>query len=488
MKPDIVIHDAIVLTVNNSNRIYQSGTVVVENSRIREVRPTQEGDASLGAEHVIDGSGSMVMPGLINTHTHLELTPLIGAFSDLDLPEMLGSMTALFGQINEGKYDYLIDAGYKLASLNFLLSGVTTINSMDVHPESAPHIFGNAGLRGFFGLAVTDLFWDTSIDEQFERAKKFIDKNHRSYEGRIQATICPHDDWSCTRGLWERAAELTEEYPELLVHTHLLEVDESNTMARANGAEDSLSLLDEVGLLNDRLVAAHYRVADEQDIQRTAAADIGVAHCPSVFCYWNPDADLQWTPVPELREAGVDVGLGIDDHYWHDSYSMFNEARQARLAANLKREAGQFSSMELVRMLTIEGANALGVGNELGSLEPGKRADLVLLDVEKPKFTPLTNVPAHIVNNASPADVETVVVDGNILLHNGNPRTIDTEQTKQRVELAVERFENESDWDFSIKGSDPPSTVKTLLKIPKRGPVRLLSRLALQSARDSFLA
>ena len=486
MSADIVIHDAVVLTVNDRNQLYERGTVVVEDGRITKVRQTQDGDASLKADHVIDGSESVVMPGLVNAHTHLELTPLIGAFSDLDLLEMMGSMTALFGRFNEGEYKYLVDAGYELAALNFLLGGVTTINSMDVHPEAAPEIFGDAGLRGFFGLAVTDLFWDAPIDEQFERARSFIDEHHGTYDGRIQATICPHDDWSCTRELWERTAELTADYPEVLVHTHLLELDESNTMARANGVADSLSLLDDVGLLNDQLVAAHYRVADEQDIQRTAEADAGVAHCPSVFCYWNPDAEMQWTPVPELREAGVDVGLGIDDHYWHDSYSMFGEARQARLAANVKRTTGQYSSMELVRMLTIEGARALGVGDELGSIERGKRADIVLLDVDKPKFTPLTNIPAHVVNNSAPADVETVIVDGDILLRDRTPQTMDTEQIQERVERAVERFEDESDWEFSIGGSEPPSTVETLRDLPKRGPARLLSRLAMQSARDKF--
>lgn len=122
-----------------------------------------------------------------------------------------------------------------------------------------------------------------------------------------------------------------------------------------------------------------------------------------MFCYWNPDAETQWTAVPELRDAGVDIGLGIDDHYWHDFYSIFGEARQARLAANVKRTAGQFSSMELIRLLTIEWVQALGIGDEIGSIEQGKWAGLVLLDVDTPKFTPLTNVPAHVLNNAAPA-------------------------------------------------------------------------------------
>ncbi|MDS0474659.1 amidohydrolase family protein [Natrinema sp. 1APR25-10V2] len=486
MAADIAIYDAYVLTVDDRNRLYERGTVLIEDGRITEVRASRDDDADIAAARVIDGEGTLVMPGLVNAHTHLELTPLIGAFSDLDLMEMMSGMTAIFGHIAEGEYDYLTEAGYKLAALNFLAGGVTTVNSMDVRPSAGAETFGEAGLRGFFGMALSDLFWDVPIDEQFAQAREFIDEYHNTYDGRIRATINPHDDWSCTRKLWERTADLAAEYPDLLVHTHLLELEESNTMARSNGAADSLDLLDDVDLLDDRLLAAHFRLADDEDIQRTADADASVAHCPSIFCYWNTDGDVQWTPVPELREAGVDVGLGIDDHYWHDSYSMFGEARQARLAANLKRSTGQYQSMELVRMLTIEGAEALGVGDEIGSLEPGKRADVIVLDVDKPKFTPLTNIPAQVTNNAAPTDVETVIVDGDVLMGNGKIETMDADAVRERVESAVDRFASESDWELDIGGSEPPSKIDIARDLPKRGPAQLLGRLALQSARDKF--
>lgn len=486
MSSDIVLHDAYVLTVNDSNHLYERGTLLIKDGRITEVRTTEDDDAVADADQVIDGDGMVALPGLVNTHTHLELTPLIGAFSDLSLLELMGGMTAIYGHIADGEYDYLTEAGYELAALNFLSGGVTTVNSMDVRPSAGAESFGDAGLRGFFGIALSDLFWDVPTDEQFDRARAFIDEYHDTYDGRIRATICPHDDWSCTRKLWERTANLTTEYPDLLVHTHLLELEESNTMARSNGAADSLDLLDDVGLLDEQLVAAHFRLADEADIQRTAEADASVAHCPSIFAYWNPDGDVQWTPVPELRSAGVDVGLGIDDHYWHDSYSMFGESRQARLAANLKRSAGQYGSMELVRMLTIEGARALGIGDEIGSLEPGKRADVILLDVEKPKFTPLTNIPAHIVNNAAPADVETVIVDGEVVMQDSVVKTMDADGVRETVETAVERFDGETDWDLGIGGSTPPSELEIARDLPKHGPAQLLGRLAFQSVKDKF--
>lgn len=483
---DIVIHDAYVLTVNDRNQLFERGTIVVENGTIRDVRKTREEDASLDADHVIDASGKLAMPGLINAHSHLEMTALLGAFSEMDFDELMLDGYSLFQKLGRGGYGYFIEAGWELAALNFLQGGITTVNAMEIDPRRGAKAFGEAGLRGFFGPMVSDLFWDVPVDEQFDRIHSFIEEHHDSYEGRIKSTICPHDDWSCSRDVWERTASLADEYPDLSVHTHLLELAESNTMARANDATDSLALLDDVGLLNDRLVGAHFRIADDHDVERIADNNAAVAHCPSLFCYWNPDESAQWTPVPSLRKAGATVGIGLDDHYWHDSYNLFGEARQTRLAANLANGANQFSSMELVRMLTIEGAKALGVEDELGSLEPGKNADIVLLDMEQPKFAPLTNLPAQVVNNATTADVETVIVDGSILMQDGTVTTMNPAAVMENVKSATERFESETDWDLHIGGSEPPGTLNVAADLPKRGPAHLLGRIAFQSAKDKF--
>jgi cytosine/adenosine deaminase-related metal-dependent hydrolase len=484
--PDTVIHDAIVMTVNDEQDLFEKGTVVIDNGRLIEVRPSKADDADIDADLVIDGAGKLVMPGLVNVHTHLELTPFIGGLSELGFIELWANLSAVYRPIDEGDFEYLIEAGYELAALNFLNGGVTTTNSMDMRPGPGAETFGEAGLRAFFGTPITDLFWDIPVDEQFTRAQKFIQDYHGSFDGRIRATICPHDDWSCTREMWDRIADFAAEYPDMLVHTHLLEFEESNTMARANGAEDSLDLLDDVGLLDDRLIAAHFRMASKEDIRRTSNADASVAHCPSVFCYWNPDPGAQWTPVPELRAAGVDVGLGIDDHNWHDSYNLFGEARQARLAANLERGTGQFTSKELVRMLTIEGARVLNVGDEIGSLEAGKRADLIVLDLDTPKFAPVNNVFAHVVNQTNPSDVETVFVDGNVVMLGGDVKTLQPPEVIDRVEDAMERFEEDTGWTFNVDGIETPSTLSVLRDVPRRGPLRMFTQLLIQSTKEKL--
>lgn len=215
-----------------------------------------------------------------------------------------------------------------------------------------------------------------------------------------------------------------------------------------------------------------------------AANDASVAHCASIFCYWEPDGESEWTPVPELRDAGTTVGLGLDDHYWHDSSDLLGEARQARLAANLSFGTNQFHSMELVRMLTIEGARALGAGDEFGSIEPGKRADIIVLDFSDPKFTPKTNIPALVANTATAGDIESTIVDGELLMHDNEVRSMNLDAVCERAEIAVERFGDDIGWELGHGSSFPPSHLRTVRDLPKRGPAHLVARLGLQHIKD----
>jgi cytosine/adenosine deaminase-related metal-dependent hydrolase len=198
----LLVHDALVLTVDERNRLYERGTVLVTDGCIEDVRTSRGGNSEIDASTIIDGNGKLVIPGLVNAHTHLEMTPLIGGFSELNLTEMLGSGTALSNKLGNGDFEYLVEAGVELAALNFLLGGVTTVNSMDARPAAGTEAFGEAGLRGFFGPAISDLFWDQPVDQQFSRDREFVETYHDTYDGRIRATICPHDDWACTRQLW----------------------------------------------------------------------------------------------------------------------------------------------------------------------------------------------------------------------------------------------------------------------------------------------
>lgn len=483
--PDLVVHDALVVTVDQRNRIYESGTIVVEDGRILDVRRTDPEDSSMDADRIVDGSGKLAMPGLVNAHAHLEPTALRGSYSDLNYKELLVDMTVLCNRLVDGEFDYLAEASVKLAALLFIRNGITTVSTMDVRPEVGLPILGESGLRASMGPMIADLFWDEPLDEQVDRAERFVETHHETYDGRIRAKLCPHDDMTLSRGMWESIAEVARRH-DVVVHTHLLEDATSDLNARANRGEDSIGLLDDLGLLNDRLLAAHFRTADEDDARRIAEAGANVAHCPSIFAYWSPDTTCEWMPLPSLRDQDATVALGLDDHYYHDNADLFREARQARLMANHEWTANQITSPELVRMLTIDGADALAIDDQVGSLKPGKRADLILLDIDDPNYRPLTNVPSLLSNAAAGRDVETVVVDGELLLHEGEVHTMDEAAVFEEAERAVERYTQDTGWEIGLGGSERPDVLSTIKDLPMRGPAHLVSRLAYQRIKDTF--
>lgn len=479
----LLIRNATVVTVDLEDTVIERGTVRVENGRLIEVRPSEPGDEALSAHTVIDGEGMIVMPGLVNAHAHMELSALHGAFSELSAAKLAAEASAIYNDAEKFSED-LRYAGWRLGILNFVKDGITTFNAMDVDPNPGVPVVGRGGVRAVLGPMVSDLFSPEPVEEQLERAANFVDGHHGSYDGRIQASITPHDDLTLTRHAWERLAALAHEQPDVLVHTHLLELPQSNTMARSNGAKDSVGLLEDLGLLNRGLALAHFVAASNDDADRVAEAGASVLHCPTALSYFGP-GNRGWVPIPRLLERGANVALGLDDPYWIDSWDLFREAKQARLMANFLHGAQQFTSNQLLRMLTIDGARALGLGEEAGSLEAGKRADLILLDARQPKFQPLINLPALVVNAASAEDVDTVIVDGQVLMRERRVLTMDEEAVMGEAREAARRFAGDAGWHLSVAGSQTPHT-PALARLPKGAAVRWAARLGAQAIKESI--
>lgn len=452
---DLLIHDAIVVTMNDGDGVLKNGTVRVRDGAISSVVPTAPGDRGAAADHVIDASGKVVLPGLIDAHRHTDFTLVQGLFSELGGAELLKEAFALYHTADPILGDSFFEAAWQLACLRQLTHGVTTVNAMDFTPALGAEAIGESGLRGVIGPELADFLTPTPAAEQLADARRFIETYHDTYDGRVTASIAPGGEAGCSRALWEGVAELRAEYPDLRLHTHLYDSTAADTMAAGSGAEDPLDLLDRYGLLDERTLLTHLLHADRDDARRIAEAGAHVLHCPTVYSYFQA-GDRTWFPLPALKEFDANVVIGLDDPFWFDSWDLIQEAKHARLLANFEYGAQQWSSYELLRMLTTDAARALGIDDRVGSLEPGKRADLIVIDVDTPRLQPFSNLPSVLLNSVTAGDIETVVVDGEVLMQERTVESIDVEAVQAAATRERERLQARTGWETSLAGSTPP--------------------------------
>jgi cytosine/adenosine deaminase-related metal-dependent hydrolase len=454
---DLLIRDAIVVTVNRDHQILTNGFIRVEDGIIRSVEPTEAADGSASADHVIDAKGKVVLPGLVDAHRHTDFTLVQGMFSELGGEELLKEALSLYHTAEATLGESFFEAAWDLACLRQLTHGVTTVNAMDFTPSLGAEAIGNAGLRAVIGPELADFLSSDPPEAQLAEAREFIETYHGAYDGRVRASIAPGGEAGCSRGLWEGVAELRKEYPDLRLHTHLYDSPEADTMAAGSGADDPLDLLDQLDLLDDRTLLTHFLHADRSDARRVADAGAHVLHCPTVYSYFQA-GERAWFPLPALQEFGVNVAIGLDDPFWFDSWDLLQEAKHARLLSNFEYGAQQWSSYDLFRMLTVDAATALGMDDQIGSLEPGKRADLLIVDVDTPRHQPFSNLPSVLTNTVTAGDIETVVVDGEVLMEENEVLSMDVDRVRAAATRERDRLQTGAGWDASLAGSSPPET------------------------------
>lgn len=424
------------------------------------------------------------MPGLVNAHLHADLCVLHALFSDLTATELMVETTDIYQNYPRDQYRELARAGYQLGTLNMIRSGITTFNAMDRDPRHVAEVVGDSGLRGVLGSIISDYVLPESLDEQLDRAEEVLDSLHGAYDGRIRTSVCPHGDLYCSKRTWRETARLASEYPEARIHTHGLETSHSNTMARAAGGDDAVSLFDQHDLLGDRLLVAHFLAGDEDDARRLAESGAHLLHCPTILTYYSVSKGA-WPPMPTIQEAGGNVALGLDDPYWIDSWDLFREAKQGLCLERFQFGDGSATPHDFLQMVTQDGAEALGLGDEIGSIESGKRGDLVTIDVSNPKFHPVNHLPALLTNTATSGDVTNVVVDGRVLMRDRSVRTIDEKRVLRSASDALDQFLQTTGWRVSLTESDPPGGSATR-RLASRKTGEWVARLAWQGLRDAF--
>jgi cytosine/adenosine deaminase-related metal-dependent hydrolase len=425
--PSLLLHRGLVVTMNDRFDIFE-GDVLVQDGRIAALGPSLS-SPEWKADRSIDAAGRFVLPGLIQTHIHLCQTVFRGSADDLPLMDWLRSRV---WPMEAAHTDRTLRAAARLAAAELLSSGTTSVLTMETvnGTDAVFDAIGETGLRATIGKCMMDrdsqspsgLHETTSraIDESLALHRRW----HNASNGRLRAALAPRFAVSCSRELLEAVAALSHQHG-LLVHTHASESrDEVAIVHKLSGGLSNIEYLAALQLASPRLCAAHCVWVDPREQALLAEREVKVMHCPGS----NLKLGSGVAPITELRAAGVTVSLGADGAACNNRLDMFDEMRLAAMLQAMRRGPGALPAREVLWMATRAGARTLGLEAELGSIELGKRADLILVDHARPHLVPGSDPYSTIVYAARGSDVNTTVVDGEILFSAGELVRLDREQ------------------------------------------------------------
>jgi 5-methylthioadenosine/S-adenosylhomocysteine deaminase len=421
----LLIRGATVVTLDPANRIFE-GDVLIARGRIAAVgaSPTATAADEVPTE-IIDARGRVLLPGFVQTHVHLCQTLFRGAADDLALIDWLRERV---WPLEAAHTPESLFASARLGVAELIRGGTTSALTMETvnHTASVFRAVEESGFRATVGKCMMDAGdgvpegLQEKTDDSIAESLELIERWHGRADGRVRACFAPRFAVSCTRELLERVAELSRERG-VLVHTHASENREEIAIVERATGRRNVVYLDSVGLAAPHVVLAHCVWLDESEMDILAATGTHVAHCPSS----NLKLGSGVAQVAEMLERGVSVSLGADGAPCNNRLDMFTEMRTAALLQKVRRGPQALPALAALRMATVAGARALGLGHEIGSVEAGKRADLTLLDLDRLHTTPRPDLISTIVYAAQPENVETVIIDGKVVMREKELLTLD---------------------------------------------------------------
>lgn len=418
MAGKLIIQGATVLTLDADNRSF-TGDVVIEQGRIAAFDTPFSAPFNAAADEVINAQGRVLLPGFIQTHIHLCQTLFRGAADDLALIDWLKQRVWPMEAAHTPESLY---ASAQLGVAELMRGGTTCALTMETvnHTEAVFEAVAAAGFRATIGKCMMDFGEDVPAALQEETAASLaeslalLERWHGHADGRIRYCFAPRFAVSCTRELLEKVARHSHEH-QVLVHTHASENRDEIALVERLSGQRNVEYLHAVGLANPRTVLAHCVWLNEAELDLLQTTGTHVAHCPSS----NLKLASGIAPVTEMLERGISVSLGADGAPCNNRLDMFTEMRTAALLQKVQRGPRALPALTALRMATLGGARALGLQDQIGSIELGKRADLQLLNLNQLHTTPQPDLVSTIVYAAETSDVETVIIDGKVVLREG---------------------------------------------------------------------
>lgn len=425
---DTLIHNGTIVTVDPAFRVLNGGAVAIEGDRIERVWRPSANDPLTEAKEIVDARGGIVMPGLVNLHTHLPMSLFRGLADDLPLKQWLGDH--IFPAEATHIDPATVRLGARLSCAEMLMGGTTTCCDGYFHAADIAEAVERIGMRAVLGQGVID-FPAPGVPDPSKGvavASDFV----RIWKNRSER-ICPavfcHSPYTCSEAVL-KDAKRTAESSGVLFQIHLAETrDEWDQIRWAHGCTPA-AYLQRLGILDENTLLVHAVWVDEADIQRIADSGAAVAHCPES----NMKLGSGVAPLVEFLEAGIPVGIGTDGCASNNDLDLWGEMDTlAKLHKVRRRDPTVMDAAGVVRMATLGGARALGMADVIGSLERGKRADVILIDVNQPRLTPMYHPESHLVYAVRAGDVRDVMVDGQWLVRQRRLLADDLDDLLDRV-------------------------------------------------------
>ncbi len=428
---DLMITDGTVLTMNPENTVFEHGTVVVSDGKIVAVGGP-ELTAKYQAKKVLDVKGDIVMPGLINTHTHGSMT-VFRSLGD-DVPDRLHRY--IFPLENKLVSRDMVRTGANLANIEMIKGGVTTYADMYYFEDEVAKTVDKAGLRAVLGETIINFpVADAQTPEEgVAYAVRFI--NEYKDHPRITPAFAPHAPYTNTTENLQKIAALSEEL-NVPVMIHLAETDrEKEEIAKRTGGKSPVQYMADIGVLNNRLLAAHVIMADDNDLDLLKKYDVGVAHNISA----NTKSAKGVAPVTQMLEKGIRTGLGTDGPMSSNTLTTMNELNLVGKIHKLEtKNRAAMPPLTVVEMATKGSARALHMDDKIGSLETGKLADIIVVDTKAPNMVPVYSPYAALVYGANGANVRHTIVDGVILMEDRQLLTVNENEIIQDAQRFAEK-------------------------------------------------
>ena len=431
---DTLLTASWVIPVEPSGRVLAEHSIAVDRGRIVAVLPSDEARRRFSAEREARLDGRALIPGLVNTHTHAAMTLFRGMADDLPLMEWLHDH--IWPAEQRWVNDTLVRDGTRLACAEMMRGGVTCFNDMYFYPDQAGTVASHCGMRATIGLIVVDFptVWARDTDEYLAKGTEVHDRFRD--DPLVHTAFTPHAPYSVSDAAFARVRTLADEL-DIPVHIHVHETaDEVEAGVRDNG-ERPLARLDRLGLLNHRLVAVHMIHLNDAEIARLAECAASVVHCPES----NLKLANGFCPVQRLLDAGINVALGTDGAASNNDLDVHGEMRTAALLAKaVAGDAAALPAAKALEMATLAGARALGLGDEIGSLVPGKAADVVAIDLRALETQPVHDPLSHVVYACSRNHVTDVWIAGRAVIENRHLLTLDEERLTANAEQWRQRM------------------------------------------------